>query len=104
MDTGKPPSGPTDATASYNGWLSTMYYALRKIYIPTSPELLLLSQKHIFETFVKIPVAHKIYRLKNGEFINYIDIDRRAEEPGIEKRTLLLTHGYASGLGFFFGN
>jgi hypothetical protein len=98
-----PSEGSTDATGDH-GLLSNLFYGLRRVFIPTSPALLLSSQKRIFETFVKVPVTHKQYRLRNGEFINYVEIDRGVQEPGAENKTLVLTHGYASGLGFFFGN
>jgi pimeloyl-ACP methyl ester carboxylesterase len=53
-----------------------------------------------------------VFNLKNGEFLNYIDIQKHSEDADpdqnlIKKRskkpTLILMHGYGSGLGMFFG-
>jgi uncharacterized membrane protein YkgB len=48
--------------------------------------------------------------LKSGEYLNYIEIQKQPEKQGqgqvfkpSEKPTLILMHGFGSGLGMFFG-
>ena len=54
-------------------------------------------------------VEHKRFHLKSGEYLNYVDIKgdgQLAADTGTDEEapTLLLTHGFASGCGFFFSN
>jgi hypothetical protein len=46
------------------------------------------------------PHASGFVALKNNRFINTILLDSTHSSP----KTLVLTHGYAAGLGFFFRN
>ena len=98
--------------------MSQVYYWFRSFYIPTSPNMLLTSQKNIFNKFVQQPVQHKRYVLSSGDYLNYIDMkgvhqsvpSAARNHPGAvinqsgnKKPTLILMHGYGSGLAMFFG-
>jgi len=48
-------------------------------------------------------IAYKQCNVKNGK-INYIEINNKKSDGNDKKKTLVLCHGYASGLGFFFQN
>ena len=93
-----------DADGSEGLWSSAMY-TFRSIWIPATPKTVIDAQKNIFARFVKADVAHKRFQLADGHYINYVDIDNRKtnDTPGTAHSTLLLTHGYGSGLAFFFG-
>lgn len=101
--------------------MSRAFYWLRSFYIPTSPRRLLETQKNMFDKFVRQPVQHKQFVLPSGGFLNYVEIMGSApsspgvssssrNHPGVikdssaaKKPTLILMHGYGSGLGMFFG-
>lgn len=97
--------------------MSRAFYWLRSFYIPTSPNLLLETQKNMFQKFVRRPVEHKKFILSSGDYLNYVDIrasnsstNPSRNHPGSipeqhkpNKPTLILMHGYGSGLGMFFG-
>lgn len=111
--------------------LSLIYDKMAKYFIPTSPQLLFHSQKNLLDRFVKyfpslpsqglsnfhfrVKIQNKIFNLKNGEYLNYIDINKEIDQPEKQtdvvknktqntKPTLILMHGFGSGLGMFFGN
>ena len=101
--------------------MSRAFYWLRSFYIPTSPTLLLETQKDMFKKFVRQPVEHKRFVLPSGDYLNYIEMlgsqtsaggiaaasrnhpGAIPDPPQPKKPTLILMHGYGSGLGMFFG-
>ena len=117
-------------TQDEDSYMSRAFYWLRSFYIPTSPHLLLETQHKMFKHFVKQPVEHKRFILSSGDFLNYVDIksgdnllnnniervhpnsiknhpgainDTKSENTKSKKPTLILMHGYGSGLAMFFG-
>ena len=71
----------------------------------------------MFKKFVQQPVEHKRFVLPSGDYLNYIEMRGAGavsaaarNHPGAipdslkpKKPTLILMHGYGSGLGMFFG-
>jgi hypothetical protein len=53
--------------------------------------------------YFRVPVAHKKYILNSGEYLNYIEIENDKAKTDSNPSTLVLMHGYGSGLAFFFG-
>lgn len=90
-------------------YFSSFMYGLRQLYIPTSPSLALKAQKSLLDRFVKCEVEHKRFLLQSGHYLNYIDIkgdgNLMDDDDAADKvPTLILTHGFGSGCGFFFSN
>ena len=87
--------------------MSRAFYWLRSFYIPTSPNQLLESQRKLLQQFVKRPVEHKKFVLSSGDYLNYVDVKGNSSSSTSShqqsKPTLILMHGYGSGLGMFFG-
>ncbi len=81
-------------------FLSASVLWLRMNWItPTSQALGLAAQNRLLKHFVKTPFEVKV----SNNSLNYIDI--RVNKPKYrQERVLVLMHGYASGLGYFFGN
>jgi hypothetical protein len=113
-------TSPSVLPNPHDSIMSRAFYWLRSFYIPTSPSQLQLTQKKMFEKFVRQPVEHKLFMLKSGDYLNYIDMKGSSStipaaarnHPGSiadtsenkkKKPTLILMHGYGSGLGMFFG-
>lgn len=110
------PLAPDDSTHQESA-MSRAFYWLRSFYIPTNPTLLLDAQKEMFKKFVRQPVEHKRFVLPSGDYLNYIEMLGSSgipvasrNHPGTipdtsqpKKPTLILMHGYGSGLGMFFG-
>lgn len=57
----------------------------------------LLAQNKLLTALTKIP-----YETKYECNTNFIEIRRNKTKPLKEQKTLLLMHGFGSGLGFFF--
>ena len=83
---------------------------IRRKLIPTSNEAQLYSLKALLGHFcTNDQIEYKSAKLSNGT-LNYIEIVRKPEDftsrltGGHQKHTLLLMHGFGSGLGFFFSN
>ena len=64
----------------------------------------------------RVNISHQIFSLKSGEYLNCIEIQKKScqqqqqqQQQGherlmkSEKPTLILMHGFGSGLGMFFG-
>jgi cardiolipin-specific phospholipase len=89
---------------------------MRGLWTPSSDKLLLAAQKKLLAHFVRTPLHQARLKLpKSGHSINYVDTHGKDASPAREKqsnappvapaqRTLLLMHGFGSGLGFFFEN
>ena len=62
--------------------------------------------KRIFDKFCTHKYEFKSLKLSYGSYMNYVEIkkDTYKTSPGYHPRTLVLAHGYALGLGFFFSN
>jgi len=73
----------------------------------------------MFDKFVRRPVQHNRFMLKSGDFLNYVEMKKPTSSnshaarnhPGTitdtsnrKEKTLILMHGYGSGLGMFFAN
>lgn len=67
-------------------------------FYPTTPELGLAAQVSLLTHFVKTP-----FEAKSTSSLNYVEFKSTREIENREERILILTHGYGSGLGFFFG-
>jgi hypothetical protein len=94
-----------DDNKGFTGFLNS----LSQLFIPTSPKLLHLAQRSILERFVTVPIEHKKFLLNSGHYLNYIDIKKpkyseNDNNQQQRKPTLVLMHGFGSGLGMFFGN
>jgi pimeloyl-ACP methyl ester carboxylesterase len=104
---------------------TTWQRLMRKYFLPTSETLLANSLKNLLGHHCKSQIEYKRAVIANGFAINYIEINnpkslkRAATEavftnhPGFvadpkntsgKKKTLVLMHGYAAGLGFFYEN
>ena len=87
---------------------------MRKFLIPTSESKLLHSLKTLLSHHCKSDIEYKSAIVSNGFKINYIEITKKKSSasmnhPGYvaskkSEKTLVLMHGYASGLGFFYDN
>lgn len=63
-----------------------------------------VAQKKLLEQFCHADIHSDRIVLPSGT-LNYIEVWNKAYKPGTkEPSTLLLTHGYGSGLGFYFKN
>jgi pimeloyl-ACP methyl ester carboxylesterase len=90
--------------------MDNLWLKLRKNFIPTSTDQQLKSLQNLLGHFCKSDVVYKTAKLSNG-YLNYVEVVKKTvdgsplpsqnERP---KRTLLLMHGFGSGLGFFFNN
>lgn len=106
-----------------NSCFSRFGDSCRQLCIPTSLSRALRSQQQLFKTFVASPVQHKRFSLADGGTLNFVDIagadseyrsNHRMDAMGggtstasvtdAGKPTLLLMHGYGSGLAMFFDN
>ena len=89
---------------------------VRRNVIPTSTSQQLESLKNLLGHFCKSDISFKTAKVTNGS-LNYVEVVQRPEPQeqlsianssstatGRHKRTLILMHGYGSGLGFFFNN
>jgi pimeloyl-ACP methyl ester carboxylesterase len=89
---------------------------VRRNVIPTSTSQQLESLKNLLSHFCKSDISFKTAKVSNGS-LNYVEVVRRVEPreqstvlnsstptPDRHKRTLILMHGFGSGLGFFFNN
>lgn len=79
---------------------------LRELYIPSSLAKLRRAQDSLLMAFVKSKFESRVVHLNSGEFINLIELSNssRIRSPAEPGRSLLLTHGYGSGLAFFWAN
>ena len=80
--------------------------SLRRLFIPTSIAELRKAQSNLLSKFVKSKMISKITALDSDEYINAVELRHPSftEKGSKNSRTLLLTHGYGSGLGFFWAN
>jgi pimeloyl-ACP methyl ester carboxylesterase len=102
--------------------MDKLWEKVRKNFIPTSTEQQLKSLQNLLGHFCKSDVVYKTAKLSNG-YLNYVEVVRKNVNGSIlsnpnpnsnpkpnpnpnerPKRTLLLMHGFGSGLGFFFNN
>ena len=77
--------------------------ALRSYFIPSSQIQLRKSQADLLNHFVKAKWTQHSIQLDSGDLMNCIDIKKDGASTS-PHRTLLLTHGFGSGLGFFWAN
>ena len=79
---------------------------LRQLYIPSSIVKLQRAQDTLLSKFVKSRFDSRVVVLDSGEFINMIEMKStsRKRDAGERERTIVLTHGYGSGLGFYWAN
>lgn len=79
---------------------------LRELYIPSSIAKLRRAQDLLLSHFVASRVESRVVLLDSGESINLVELNvtRRRRLAGEAKRTILLTHGYGSGLCFYWAN
>jgi hypothetical protein len=61
----------------------------------TNPAL--TAQNNLLKQFVKSK-----YESKSSNMLNFIEI-KKEKQNGKKQRVLILTHGFASGLGFYYG-
>jgi len=61
------------------------------------------AQKGVLNYFCKSEIKSKKLSLPSG-ILNYIEIQNQSVDSSSNKSTLVLTHGYGSGLGFFYAN
>ena len=73
---------------------------IRQFYNKTSPKLQLQTQQDLLAYFCRTPFVSQRLSLPSGA-INYIEMKRHT---GVPVSTLVLTHGFGSGLGFFYPN
>jgi pimeloyl-ACP methyl ester carboxylesterase len=89
---------------------STWQRLVRKYFIPTSQSQLMNSLRNLLSHHCKSKIEYKTAVVSNGFAINYIEINnpksvRRSPGTNTDKsKTLVLMHGYAAGLGFFYEN
>eukprot|EP01127_Copromyxa_protea_P012916 TRINITY_DN3406_c0_g1_i7.p1 TRINITY_DN3406_c0_g1~~TRINITY_DN3406_c0_g1_i7.p1 ORF type:complete len:357 (-),score=23.64 TRINITY_DN3406_c0_g1_i7:32-1102(-) len=75
---------------------------MKSLWLSTTPQHIMTSQRKLLKHFVKIPLTERRVELKSGEYINMVDTwNGQGSAPS---KTLVLTHGYGSGLGFWFRN
>ena len=76
-----------------------------KLYIPTSHDALLASQKALLSHFVRTPIRYHQANLPSGR-LNYIELRKKRVDGKVptKESTLVLMHGLGSGLGFFYAN
>jgi hypothetical protein len=67
-------------------------------FAPTNQELGLAAQHALLKHFLKTE-----FEVKSTSFLNYVEFKVNEKPNDREERILVLTHGYGSGLGFFFG-
>ena len=67
-------------------------------FAPTNQELGLAAQHALLKHFLKTE-----FEVKSTSFLNYVEFKVNEKPNDREERILMLTHGYGSGLGFFFG-
>ena len=91
--------------------------AVRRNIIPTSTSLQLESLKSLLNHFCQSDITFNSAKVSNGT-LNYIevvkkgtastDLSKKINHSGIDsvkpRKTLILMHGFGSGLGFFFNN
>jgi cardiolipin-specific phospholipase len=116
------PSAPTGISDEYE---STWQRLMRKYLLPTSESLLANSLRNLLSHHCRSNIEYKTSVIANGFAINYIEINN-PRSPGSsnsatasvnhpafiadaptatgKKKTLVLMHGYAAGLGFFYEN
>jgi hypothetical protein len=61
---------------------------------------------YVIVAHIRVPVKHKHFMLASGEYINYVDImvaGTLSADEADNAPTLVLTHGFGSGVAFFFG-
>jgi len=79
---------------------------LQALYVPTSQVLLLSAQTRLLQHFCGGAVLIESRRSKGG--INYVVVTSKSAKAKAAQseaeKTLLLVHGFGSGLGFFFAN
>ena len=61
----------------------------------TNPAL--TAQNNLLKQFVKSK-----YESKSSNMLNFIEIKKK-NDSGSKERVLVLTHGFGSGLGFYYG-
>ena len=94
-------------SSSSSGSLATSTVLSQSTALDTSIYTIQLNAlKLLLSTFSNVgpsnELAYKQCNVKNGK-LNYIEINKKSDGND-KKKTLVLCHGYASGLGFFFQN
>ena len=75
-----------------------------KSFSKTSPNLQLLSQFELLKHFCKSNITGGKLQLKSGA-LNYVEIaNPNSNSANKNKSTLVLSHGFGSGLGFYYPN
>jgi pimeloyl-ACP methyl ester carboxylesterase len=81
---------------------------LRRAWIPSTHSQLMDAQTAVLNHFVKAPLFPRRILLHNGYVVNAVDSQSETnfalKNSSLPQSTLLLLHGFGSGLGFFFNN
>ena len=92
---------------------TTFQRLMRKYFIPTSAASQRASLQNLLGHHCKnVNIEYKMSTIPNGFSINYVDItpkrskNEAASSGSVDRspNTLVLLHGYGSGLGFFYEN
>ena len=78
------------------------FRSLSRLFIPTSQEALISSQKKLLKHFVKADITHDQVYLPSGK-LNFIEVKRNNQSTVENPSTLILMHGLGCGVGIFFG-
>ena len=81
---------------------------MRQSFIPTSDALLKVAQQNLLKTDLQndFSIAPHISTTDglNVVVIEKIRIEEKSKSEAVKRKTLVLMHGYGSGLGFFYKN
>ena len=79
---------------------------VRELYIPSSILKLRNAQEDLLRYFVKSDFESRIVSVRQSDFLNLIELkpNKSAPTTSLNPTTILLTHGYGSGLGFYWAN